>query len=195
MQNTKDFSLARISGFGVELRFVTDADLPLLCHWRNTPDIRLFMEDQRMVTPKIMQVWLSRVDGGATAYAYVSYFKGKPVGFLEVKRIDHTSHSCEGGMFLFSKQYIGSGLGFYLALCREILLIKLHLSTLISRVHYLNKRSIEFCKGFGAEFSHQDGHFYVYVSERNNRHEKMQKVAQRLKFEKEWESLISEALK
>lgn len=185
-KETLPLGLASVRGFGVELRLVTDADLALLCQWRNAPEVRAFTEDERLVTPKVLQVWLNSSSTLNTIYPYIAYIENKPFGFVEFKKIDFASCSCEWGMFLAS-EYIGTGLGLYLTLCQEIALKKLRLDTLISKIQHLNTQSIRFFEFLGAAFTHQEDDFLVYTTPQEIRQERLKQVAQLLKLTEEWE--------
>lgn len=169
--------LARIAGFGVELRGLEERDLPMLCHWRNQPEIRPFMDDDRPVTPKIMGVWLHKVHSGDTVWPYIVYMNGKSVGYTELKQVNRLDSRCEGGMFLFGKEYIGTGIGYHIVLCREIVMARLGLRTLISRIRAANVRSISFCAKYGGEYVRTEGDFLVYSYEIARRRERLKAIA------------------
>lgn len=174
---TQRVGLARITAFGVELRSLEKRDLPMLCHWRNQPEIRLFMDDDRPVTPKIMEVWLNRVRGGDVVWPYIVYMGEKPVGYTELKHVNRIDSSCEGGMFLFGKEYIGTGIGYNIVLCREIVMAGLGLRTLVSRIRSSNVRSINFCMKYGGEYVRTEGDFLVYTYEITRRRERLKAIA------------------
>lgn len=169
--------LAHIAAFGVELRSLEERDLPMLCHWRNQPEIRPYMDDDRPVTPKIMEVWLNRVRGGDAVWPYIVSMGEKPVGYTELKHVNRIDSSCEGGMFLFGKEYIGAGIGYNIVLCREIVMAGLGLRTLISRIRSSNARSISFCSKYGGEYVRTEGDFLVYTYEITRRRERLKAIA------------------
>lgn len=170
--------LACIAAFGVELRSLEEWDLPMLCHWRNQPEIRPYMDDDRPVTPKIMEVWLNRVRGGNSVWPYIVYMGEKPVGYTELKQVNRIDSSCEDGIFLFGKEYIGRGIGYNIVLCREIVMAGLGLRTLISRIRSSNARSISFCTKYGGEYVRTEGDFFVYSYEITRRRERLKAIAE-----------------
>lgn len=169
--------LARITAFGVELRSLEDQDLPMLCHWRNQPEIRPFMGDDRPVTPKIMGFWLNRVRGGDTVWPYIACKGERPIGYTELKHVNWLDSSCDGGIFLFGKEYIGTGIGYNIVLCREIVMARLGLRTLVSRIRSSNARSINFCMKYGGEYVRTEGDFLVYTHEMTRRRESLKAIA------------------
>lgn len=169
--------LARIAAFGIQLRRVVENDIPLLCHWRNQAEILPYMDDPRPVDPKIMYVWLNKIRCDDTTIPYIAYMDNKPVAYTEIKHINWKNESCEGGMFLFGQDYIGTGIAYNIILCREIIMNQLNLKTLISRVHFKNTRSIHFCTKYGGKYMRKDGNFLVYSYEFTYRRERLKFIA------------------
>lgn len=174
---TQRAELACITAFGVELRSLEVRDLPILCHWRNQPEIRPYMGDDRPVTPKIMEFWLNRARGGDVVWPYIVHMGGKSVGYTELKHVNWIDSSCEDGIFLFGKEYIGKGIGYNVVLCREIVMDGLGLRTLVSRIRSSNARSISFCTKYGGEYVRTEGDFLVYRCEITRRRERLKAIA------------------
>ncbi|WP_298066999.1 GNAT family N-acetyltransferase [uncultured Mailhella sp.] len=178
--------LSRIAAFGVELRSVEEQDLPMLCHWRNKPEILPFMGDVRPVTPQVMRFWLGRVQSGDTVWPYIGCWDGTPVGYIEIKDIDWSNSSCTSGIFLSGKENFSTGVSFCLVLCREIVLARLGLKLLISKIRPNNVRSIRFCTAYGAEYVRTDGEFLVYHYEFSRRRQKLKTIAAALGMKDEF---------
>jgi len=170
-------ALACVTAFDVQLRSLEKCNLSILCHWRNQPEIRPYMEDDRPVTPKTMEVWFNKVRGGDAVWPYIAYMGERPVGYTELKRVNRIDSSCEGGMFLFGKEYIGAGIGYNIVLCREIVMAGLGLRTLISRIRSSNTRSISFCTKYGGEYMRTEGDFLIYTYEITRRRERLKAIA------------------
>ena len=169
--------LSHVAAFGVELRSVEEQDLPMLCRWRSKPEIHPFMDDVRPVTPQVMRFWLNKVHSGDTAWPYIGYWNGKPVGYVEIKDIDWLNSSCESGLFLSGQENFSTGISFYLVLCQEFILDRLGLKLLISKIRPNNVKSIRFCMACGGEYVRTDGEFLVYHYEFSRRRQKLKTIA------------------
>lgn len=178
--------LLNIDAFGISLRCLQEADIQMLCKWRNNDNIRLYMEDSRHVSSEVMNFWIRKIHKNNSTYPYISYYSNKPIGYVEIKNINYNNKSCEGGLFLFRNKYIGTGISYNIALCREIVMHKLNLKTLISKIHKNNTRSINFCKKYGGEYSEKEGDFIVYTCNIVRRRERLKIIAQILGKSKEF---------
>ncbi len=170
-------TLSRIAAFGIELRALEEAGLPLVCYWRNHPEILPYMDDPRPTDFKVLRTWLKRVHSGGSTLPYLAYLHDQPVAYTEIKHINRENNTCEGGMFLFGEDYIGTGMGYNIVLCREVIMDKLHLKTFKSRIHIKNTRSINFCTKYGGEYSGCDGDFSLYTYEFSKRRERLKAIA------------------
>lgn len=169
--------IAHIAAFGIELKQLEENDIPLLCHWRNHAEILPYMEDTRPATPQTMHFWFNKVRSGGTVQPYFAYMNNKPIGYTEIKNIDRKNSCCEGGLFLFGPKYIGTGLSYNIILCRELVMDRLNLKTLISRIHAANTRSINFCAKYGGEYARTEGEFLIYIYEFSRRRARLKVIA------------------
>lgn len=160
---------SRIAAFGVELCRVEEEDLPLLCYWRNQPEILPFMNDTRPVTLEVLRFWLMRAYGGDTVWPYIARINGEPVGYTELTNVDWFHKSAEIGIFLFGKRWFSAGVSYRVVLCREIVVDRLGLKNLISRIRPANDRNVRFCKSYGGEYVRTEGDFLVYTLEQKRR--------------------------
>ena len=193
MKDATQIGMTRLNAFGINLRLVTADDLPMLSRWRNDANVRPYMDDGRVVTPEVMLVWLNRTIANNSTYPFIASIKGTDFGYLELKKIDRQTHGCESGMFLFGDQYIGTGLGVYLALCREILMEKLQLHTLVSKIRKSNHRSLSGANNFDLVFSHEEGDFLVFVTGKEKRQGRLWEIATKLHLHEEFGTLLTEA--
>lgn len=186
--------LSNIICFNLRLSFVEEKDLPLLCRWRNSPEVRKFMGDTREVNVEILRFWLNKVIRSSTAYAWIAHYNNIPVGFLELKNIDHTLSSCERGVF-FEKDHIGKGLGFYLALSCEVILKRISINILINNVHYTNMQSIRYLNFMGLNYAYKENNTLIYITNQNQRYKHLRRLAHRLHVGEEWDSLFPESIR
>lgn len=150
------------------------------------------MEDTRIVTIPVMTVWYRKILRQDTIYAYIASARGIDFGYLEFKNINSNMQTCEFGTFLDS-QFTGAGMGLYSVLCGERILEALKLSDFFVRIRGANTHSLKYVEKFGAEFSHQDGDFLVYIAKRNRRREQLRKLAYKLHVGEEFDRLFPRA--
>lgn len=186
MVHVENAGVFDITAFGIRMSVLRPDDLDMLCRWRNSDNVRLFLEDSRIVTPQTMNVWFQKVKQIGTTYPYIVFIQGNPIAYTELKNVDTLNSTCEGGLFFSEKKYIGTGIGYKIVLCRELVMARLGIRTLISRVHASNTRSIHFCVGYGGEYSHSEEDFLLYVYRMQHRREKLKKIACILRMESEF---------
>lgn len=187
-------SLSIISAFGIELRQLKEEDIPLLCYWRNQPEIRSFMGHDRIISQKALQVWLRIVSVNDKFWPYIAYLNGKPIAFTELKYVDYSLASCEDGIFLFGKSLWGTGLSCQIILCRELIMKALGLQTQFSKVHKDNIRSIHFCSKYGGELLRTEGCFHIYKYEFKRRRTHLCKIAATLQMSDSFERFLGMGL-
>lgn len=180
-------NISHITAFGIDLRFMEKDDLPTFSYWRNHPAILPFMGNRKKVTPEFMAVWLNMEQKTKKSFPYIARLKGTPVAYTELKNLDQKNKICEAGLFLFGEKYIGTGIGYNIILCREIIMQQLGMETLVSLIRKGNKRSIDFCKKYGAIYDHDEGDFHIYTYELHRRRSMLKKIACILGYESEFE--------
>lgn len=178
--------ITHISAFGIELKQLEENDIPLLCHWRNHEEVLPYMEDNRPATSQTMRFWFNKVRCCGTTIPYFAYIDNNPIGYTEIKNIDRKNSRCEGGLFLFGPKYIGTGISYNIILCREIVMDRLNLKTLISSIHVNNSRSINFCAKYGGEYTRTEGEFLIYTYEFSRRRARLKVIADILGMSQEF---------
>lgn len=186
MQANKYLQISSINGFKLNLEFITDKNLPLICKWRNAPEVRQFMDDTREVNVAVLRVWLAKVVASSKMYAWIIRYKNTPIGFYEIKNIDYTNRTCEEGIF-FDKDFIGKGLGIYLGFCREIIFQKINIDVLISRIHIQNFQAIRYQEFLGLKRIREENNTFLYMANTKQRHEQLQYLASRFHLRDEWD--------
>lgn len=182
----------RVSAFGVNMRLVEQQDVPLLCRWRNHQEIRPYMDDTRVVTPQVMTVWLNKQRSSTNSLAYMCFTGQTAAGFTELKKIDWDQGCCEGGIFLFGEEYFGTGLASNIALCREVIMHRLGISVLISRIRKGNLRGIKFCQKYGGELVGEERNFLTYVHDYGRRRAALEYLAKKIGRGAEYARLLGE---
>lgn len=155
----------RIAAFGLRCDPVREADLPLLCAWRNSPAVTPFMDDGRPVNERVLLFWLRRIRRDGSVLPWLARHGEEPVGYFELKNLDPARDEAEFGIFLSGERWRGTGMARRMALCCELALERLGIRRLRVCIREGNARSRAFFSRLGGRYSHTDGPFQVYVHE------------------------------
>ena len=178
--------LASIEAFGITMKEVNEADLPLVHKWRNHPENLPFMSKPVPISLHALQIWLDKVRSDHSSLPFIVSFRAVPVAFMEIKNIDWQNSCAEGGMFLFGSHLAGTGISLRTALAREFLLQMAGLDILISRINIINEKSKKFCKSFGARYCGTEKEFDIYISDSSMRLHGLKRIAAAIKCEDEF---------
>ena len=179
-------SYPAIKAFEITLAEVEEADLPLIVKWRNHPENLPFMSKALPVSLHALQIWLRKIRADHSSLPFLVILKNTPVAFMEIKNIDWNNSCAEGGMFLFGSHLAGTGISLRAILSRELLLRKIGIDILISKINVNNEKSKNFCKSFGARYCGQEKNFEVYLSDAAMRLPCLKRYARVLKCEEEF---------
>jgi UDP-4-amino-4,6-dideoxy-N-acetyl-beta-L-altrosamine N-acetyltransferase len=94
--------VAEFTQFGITFKPLSEANLEMVRIWRNSDDVRLFMQYQEIITPEQQQTWFQQLDKTANYY-FVAYQNEMPFGVYNVKDIDFNIGIGEVGVFLKSR--------------------------------------------------------------------------------------------
>ena len=172
--------IANIKSFGITCKILCEEDLPLIVKWRNIDEIRMFMEDDRLVSKSTIDFWFSKIRNKNIHIPYIVKKENKPCGYMEIKNIDYAQKIGEFGIFLFGNKYVGTGIAERIALCWEIIMSRIGVEVGLSRIHVENTRSINYFRKIGGEFNYQDGNFLVFKHPLAKRRKALEKIASAL---------------
>ena len=88
--------------FGITFKPLSDDNLEMVRIWRNSDDVRLFMQHQEIITIEQHQTWFQQLDK-STNYYFVGFQKEIPFGVYNIKDVDFNVGSGEPGVFLKSR--------------------------------------------------------------------------------------------
>ena len=94
--------VAEFTKFGITFKPLSEANLEMVRIWRNSDDVRLFMQYQEIITPEQQQTWFQQLDK-STNYYYVTYQNEIPFGLYNIKDVDFNIGIGEPGVFLKSR--------------------------------------------------------------------------------------------
>ncbi|MCO5261131.1 MAG: GNAT family N-acetyltransferase [Crocinitomicaceae bacterium] len=112
-----------IKGFGLELHPLSEDLLETVRQWRNNQFVAQYMEFQEEISVESQQKWFQSIEN---AHYFVIFSENKPIGLIDVKKIDYQSKTAESGLFIGDSTFIGSGI----ALGASILLLDYAFTTL-----------------------------------------------------------------
>lgn len=91
--------VAEFTKFGITFKPLSEANLEMVRIWRNSDDVRLFMQYQEIITPEQQQTWFQQLDK-ATNYYFVTYQNEIPFGVYNIKDVDFNVGIGESGAYL-----------------------------------------------------------------------------------------------
>jgi len=142
------------------LRPVEERDLELLLAWRNSERIRSNMYTDHVITREEHLRWFERLQSEQLALSLVFEISGKPVGIVNVSRMDRVNNTCHWGFYL-GETDAPRGCGTIMGILGlEYLFEKLNIRKVIGEAFAFNQASIAFHEKLG--FS-REGHFRRHV--------------------------------
>ncbi len=97
----------RIRKYGLELKRLQRNDLEEVRLNRNSPHIRMRMEFQEEITPKMQLEWFEKIDTIYNNYFVIS-IDGKKIGLIHGKDTDFEKRCSEGGLFIWDENFVGT---------------------------------------------------------------------------------------
>ncbi|CAG0975254.1 UDP-4-amino-4, 6-dideoxy-N-acetyl-beta-L-altrosamine N-acetyltransferase [Geobacteraceae bacterium] len=142
------------------LRPVKREDLEKLLEWRNADRIRAYMYTDHLIGWEEHAAWFERLGTNDTARALLFEVNDRPLGVVNVTRIDRLNGTCHWGFYIGeadAPKGSGTALG-YLGL--EYIFGTLGIRKVTGEAFAFNEASIAFHRRLG--FS-QEGHFVRHV--------------------------------
>lgn len=147
-----------ISKYGVTFRRLSLDTLEMLRQWRNSDEVRLYMQYQKIISPEEQLQWFDTINNDRNYY-FVAYTNEEPFGLYNVKDIDPSTKSGEAGVFLKNSTFWEGDIAlrgsFLLA---DICFHTLGLEQLTATVLKDNKKAVTYNKqlGFKIDETRQD---------------------------------------
>lgn len=105
-----------LSKYGVRLLRLKEEDIELVRSWRNSPQIRQFMEFREEITPEMQKEWFLSIDNTENFYFIIEVQQQK-IGLINSSHVDWNTVSSEGGIFLWDEQYYETFVPVWASLC------------------------------------------------------------------------------
>ncbi len=191
MENDLCQSIRNISAFGINCKIISKNDLALICKYRNCEHIRYFMDDQREVSLNVLNFWHTKIENKKNILPYIVSNNKNSVAYMEIKNIKLDEKTAEFGIFIFSRDDYGTGLSERIALCWEIILKKIGITTCYSHISNENIRSINFFKKIGGVLDKCEGNYIILKHEKTTRRNALREIALKLNLFDEYCELLS----
>jgi UDP-4-amino-4,6-dideoxy-N-acetyl-beta-L-altrosamine N-acetyltransferase len=166
----------KIERYGIRFERLSEEKIDQVRQWRNSDDVRLFMQYQKIINPKQQLNWFRSIDNNNNYY-FVAHKNKIPFGVYNLKDIDINQNKAEAGVFLISKDFWEldwSMRGSFLLI--DFAFNTLGLETLTAHVLKSNHRAYRYNKQLGffenKEISTTDAYFLEltkkhFLSKRN----------------------------
>lgn len=92
--------------YRITLRRLKEEDIELVRQMRNSEAIRNTMHYRKEITTEMQKKWFESINNKNNGYFIIEY-DGKKIGLINGKNIDFEKRTCEGGIFIWDKEYIG----------------------------------------------------------------------------------------
>lgn len=158
-----------IEKYGITLRRLTHDKIELVRQWRNNPKISQYMEFREYITPEMQERWFKNIDNKENLF-YIIVINNEEIGLINIKDIDLTSHSGEGGVFIWDDRYLNSDVSYraHLALFDAVFENNI-VSQIISHVLSDNRRAQRFTQFLGFQLAEGQDLIYnqLYILDSN----------------------------
>ncbi|MBC7748534.1 MAG: GNAT family N-acetyltransferase [Methylotenera sp.] len=145
--------IAAFTMFGITFKPLSEASLEMVRIWRNSDDVRLFMQYQEIITPDQQKTWFQQLDK-STNYYFVVYQNEIPFGVYNVKDIDFELGIGELGAYLKNKFFWDGDVCMRASLAIIIFAFEtIKLSTFKSHVLKNNKKVLAYNQQMGFQIN------------------------------------------
>ncbi len=72
----------------MDVRPLTEADLPMLCDWLNRPHLQTWWREEEITIDAVRRKYLPRIAGDAAARPFIALEGAEPIGHIQVYRAD-----------------------------------------------------------------------------------------------------------
>lgn len=142
--------------FGITFIPLNDDNLELVRVWRNSDDVRIFMQYQEIITQEQHLKWYKQLNKTKNFY-FVAYKDNVPFGVYNIKDVDFKNLTGEPGVFLKNKASWEGDAGMRGSLGILIFAFEnLKLNSLTSHVLKTNSKVLAYNKQLGFTISNDD---------------------------------------
>jgi len=106
----------RVEKYGITLRRLTEEDIELVRHHRNSEFIRLKMFYQKIISSEEQKKWFASINNDWNYYYLIDY-KGKTVGMVHGTILSYEERTARGGILIWDKLALNSHLPVIASIC------------------------------------------------------------------------------
>jgi len=153
----------RIQKYGIVLRSLEASDLEMLRNWRNSDNVRPFMQYREFITGPMQQAWFAGLKPEENVYLIIE-FNEEPIGLVNLKNINRRASKAEAGIFIGETSFGGSLIPVVATYLLMLVAFRgLKLSTLEAKIDRNNPRAIRFNEALGyLPTARETGEGFVY---------------------------------
>ncbi len=161
-----------VTQYNTILKRVELEDIELIRYWRNQASIRNYMEYKEYITPEMQRKWFYSINNKLNYYFLIIY-ENKIIGLINAKNYDEENRYGEGGIIIWSKEYLFSSVPVFasLTLLNFIFTYLDDINYSIVKIADNNMLAIQFNKQLGyepnSEIKTQKGFSYYSLSKEN----------------------------
>lgn len=138
-----------LQGYGLTLRQLQHGDIERVRQWRNDPKVSAYMAFRGHITKEQQEQWFKSIDNDENHF-FIIEMHGEDVGLCELKQIDRTKQTAEGGIFIHDEKFRNSPYCVAVAvMVSEYGFGKLRLEKIYAQILDDNTRAIRFNKTLG----------------------------------------------
>jgi len=143
---------------GIELHRLTYNDIEQVRLWRNSEEVRRWMAFREEISSESQKRWFESLEP-TRQYYYLIVYDGNRVGLVNLKNLDVTAGSAEGGIFIADPKYQNGMVAFQAILTMyDFGFETLKLNEITAHILAENKRAIRFNQTLGFQLANnQDG--------------------------------------
>ena len=92
----------KLQKYGITLERLTESDIELVRKYRNSAEIKNFMQFRKRITRSMQKKWFESIDNYLNYY-FIIIYDGKKIGLINIKNIDWVKNTdvSESGLFLW----------------------------------------------------------------------------------------------
>jgi UDP-4-amino-4,6-dideoxy-N-acetyl-beta-L-altrosamine N-acetyltransferase len=159
-----------ISKFGITFKRLNSDTIELIRQWRNSDDVRLYMQYQKIISREEQESWFKRIDNEENYY-FISFYNNEAYGLYNVKDIDYSKKVGEIGVFLKDRSFWEGDISmrgsyFLITYCFDILLLE----QVTAHVLKNNTKVLQYNKqlGFKIDETYQSDQSYFLVMKKDD---------------------------
>lgn len=159
-----------ITRFGIRLERLKEEQIETVREWRNSWEIRSFMEFQELITAEMQRKWFDSLDPLRDFY-FVIHACDEPVGLIHTSGIDWKLKTGHSGLFIWKKELQGSHIPVLASLAMvDFFFIFCTLEKLFAKVMSGNAVAVRYNTQLGFKPFEAPDHklFLQYVLEKND---------------------------